>query len=339
MAHDLVALLGSAPIGTRLAANGATGTAPSPPPPRRRARSRSFERTRSVGRQDNASPRRGNGYSGAGAPYRGEAGYSRRPPPPPPPSSYSAPMTRIVGPVKDRLKQLYDQDVIREGDLDVRALEDLSLLTEEEGLVALDELAKVDLAKIRNVSAFFVGICKRTVRKQFSGQRGPRGYGRGDYGSYYDDYGYQDYGRRGGPPNYRHDMDNYGSRDSYYGSAYDAPPSVYQRMDYHILQGKQRDRGRDRGYDQRDDFRFRRDHRDYRDRGGGRDRVDEYDRAILDDSRYNSYRPPPAPHYDDSRYGGRSRGAADNAGGEREHHHSSYYDDRAAYDSPPRYHR
>eukprot|EP01025_Chloroclados_australasicus_P062622 TRINITY_DN8225_c2_g1_i1.p2 TRINITY_DN8225_c2_g1~~TRINITY_DN8225_c2_g1_i1.p2 ORF type:complete len:395 (+),score=33.13 TRINITY_DN8225_c2_g1_i1:65-1249(+) len=328
----------------------ATPAPPSSSPVRRRtrSRSRSYERYERRERGGSGGPPGATNGSDPGLRRSnygssGRAGFGRRPPPPPPPSQYSAPMTRITTSVKDRLRELYDSDIIREGDLDVRALEDLSLLNEDEGLIALDELSKVDLSRIRNLSAFFVGICKRTVRKGASRySRGPSELaamraGAGDYGSYYDTYPYQDY-RRGAPQSFRSDISSYPPRDSYYGSQYDAPAaSVYQRMDYHILQEKQRDRGRDRvfskSYDYRDDTRWRdRERIDHRDSRSGRDRFEEYDHYR---SSTAQYRAPATYSYEDMRQPRSSRAAPP----EGNHHHSSYYDERAAYDSPPRYHR
>ncbi|KAK9812611.1 hypothetical protein WJX72_000538 [[Myrmecia] bisecta] len=107
------------------------------------------------------------GFRG-GPPFRG-AGFGGPPPfrggPRPPPALLDQddrPVT-LTAPVRERLGALFQRGVLRPGILDGPCLENLALLTEAEALAALADLARANLSRIRNVSAFFVGIIRRTA--------------------------------------------------------------------------------------------------------------------------------------------------------------------------------
>lgn len=66
--------------------------------------------------------------------------------------------------VVSELERFIAQGTFDRSKFDFRAVDTLRKLNEEDGCSALDELARNDISKLRNFSAYFMGICNKFLR-------------------------------------------------------------------------------------------------------------------------------------------------------------------------------
>lgn len=124
--------------------------------PRRRSRSPKRSRTRSKSRS--RSPPRKRSYSPPLAtvfPAR-----DRRPAAPVP---YWLTSARLQPGVREYFESLYERGVLRHDDLDAACVDYLKILPSHGAMQVLQEFARLDYYRIRNLTAFFIGICRRVA--------------------------------------------------------------------------------------------------------------------------------------------------------------------------------
>eukprot|EP00198_Chlamydomonas_reinhardtii_P011015 XP_001700352.1 predicted protein [Chlamydomonas reinhardtii] len=69
-------------------------------------------------------------------------------------------------PSRHCLENLYGRGKLGASDLEYACVEFLELLGPQGGMAVLDEFASLDFFRIRNLTAFFIGICKRALGQQ-----------------------------------------------------------------------------------------------------------------------------------------------------------------------------
>lgn len=124
--------------------------------PRRRSRSPKRSRTRSKSRS--RSPTRKRSYSPPAPnvfPLR-----ERRPAATAP---YWLNSARLQPGVKEYFESLYERGVLRHDDLDAACVDYLKILPSPGAMQVLQEFARLDYYRIRNLTAFFIGICRRVA--------------------------------------------------------------------------------------------------------------------------------------------------------------------------------
>lgn len=66
--------------------------------------------------------------------------------------------------IRQHLEQFIGQGVFNRSRFDFRAIDTLRKLRDEDAVAALEELARNDISKLRNFSAYFMGICNKFLR-------------------------------------------------------------------------------------------------------------------------------------------------------------------------------